>query len=584
MRVNPNSLPNVDAKRGADEIQQQHEISDLDELWYDDLARDRYDFERGEIEVPAPMAPDVAAATLSGVTSTMSLLAKQCTKLDLDEPIDRTAKTKIHSTISKIIDDLPELKRAAPIDQDDARSRAFVEAVHKTLEAIDDFAIACDYPWWKFEPVQTALYGVVKSDETKRALGREIFDDRLFESAPHDVVAAERAGRVEDARAHLDDLRLSASEEHQPYYFVRARILEIELALETGYTRPAEHVLEHTREVLSKKLDTRPELLTPDPRDPVSQPLRMDDVEAQLKALETKIEDPPPVEALDHRTLIDTGLSQVPADLKVLQAKLKALAEHRYAKMSEVVQLRRLGRKVGRMDSESPKAKEYLEQSEKLESEIRSTDPELQELRLKAYEKMVAFREDLVAGGLSKLSRKHAEKLSQTVSMWDGIPEHDRPRLRAGLVDLLRLSGGRGIGQLLDIRATERSDTPFAHPGTIDLHKSLADTTLFHEYGHHLEYCIAGLREAGVKFLQERAGTTEPKSFREIYGDDTIEADHHGYEFDGVSDYAGRVYEGSGSTEVTSVGLEYFTDPEAMLHLFTVDPDHFGFVLGALQQ
>ena len=108
-------------------------------------------------------------------------------------------------------------------------------------------------------------------------------------------------------------------------------------------------------------------------------------------------------------------------------------------------------------------------------------------------------------------------------------------------------------------------------------------TTLFHELGHHVEYGgrTGTLRygPASEAWRDARVSTMEQVKLRDItgvagYGDSEVARPGDFYDA-----YLGKVYQ-AGSTEVISLGLEHFSDPELMEALYKKQPDLFDYVLG----
>ena len=73
---------------------------------------------------------------------------------------------------------------------------------------------------------------------------------------------------------------------------------------------------------------------------------------------------------------------------------------------------------------------------------------------------------------------------------------------------------------------------------------------------------------------------TQPKYLKDLtgfnYGNETAYPDHF------VDPYVGKVY-GDNSTEVMSMGMQYFKDAESMLRLYRKDKEHFYLIVGAIR-
>jgi hypothetical protein len=113
-----------------------------------------------------------------------------------------------------------------------------------------------------------------------------------------------------------------------------------------------------------------------------------------------------------------------------------------------------------------------------------------------------------------------------------------------------------------------------------------------HEYGHHLEYRVPGVKEAAQKFLQERVGDEPFVKLREKFPESMLRENETGRKDDfdrafgtAVGEmphrpyYVGKVY-ADGATEVVSMGLEkLYADP---IKFAKNDPEFFNFTMGML--
>lgn len=106
--------------------------------------------------------------------------------------------------------------------------------------------------------------------------------------------------------------------------------------------------------------------------------------------------------------------------------------------------------------------------------------------------------------------------------------------------------------------------------------------TLWHEYGHHLEYSNNEYRLAALDWLKGRSNG-EIKSLKELIPNAEFRNDERAYVGNYISPYVGKVSP-DGTTEVISMGLERFSSPERMLDFYQQDPEHFFFILGILSE
>jgi len=101
--------------------------------------------------------------------------------------------------------------------------------------------------------------------------------------------------------------------------------------------------------------------------------------------------------------------------------------------------------------------------------------------------------------------------------------------------------------------------------------------TVVHEMGHWIEDKYDDVAERASTFLKRRAGNETPVSLNKLTGSTKFGADEIAYKDNFTDVYAGKVYTDIDSTELISMGLEYFyTDSLAFAK---ADPDYFEFIL-----
>ena len=135
-----------------------------------------------------------------------------------------------------------------------------------------------------------------------------------------------------------------------------------------------------------------------------------------------------------------------------------------------------------------------------------------------------------------------------------------------------------------DPRAETYPPSPVTGQSRINVGKPIstkkAESTLWHEFGHHVEFSNPDLAPAMKSWIQTRAsGRLEKLSV--LTGDSR----YSNYEVAwagnfGLGPYVGRDYESG--TEVISMGLEEFSTPSRMFNFYLVDPEHFTLTLGVL--
>lgn len=194
---------------------------------------------------------------------------------------------------------------------------------------------------------------------------------------------------------------------------------------------------------------------------------------------------------------------------------------------------------------------------------------------------MSSFRGRLISG--SAITRSDAEALAAKVKILKTaskrVPEVE---LRKTLADFFELTGGRGAKSIkkLEYRgARAYADIDGAVSIGSDTGSQLIET-LYHEFGHHIEFESVELENNLNRWIDSRS-TGEVKPLKELaasnYDDDEIaRVDKF------IDPYVGKVYE-NGSTEALSMGIQFFTDERAMLDLYRRDKEHFFVILGALQ-
>ena len=111
--------------------------------------------------------------------------------------------------------------------------------------------------------------------------------------------------------------------------------------------------------------------------------------------------------------------------------------------------------------------------------------------------------------------------------------------------------------------------------------------TVFHEVGHSLEKVRKENLDMAVGFRTSKITDTVPtKSPKEVKKAWTLKESVLPDDF--ISPYVGRPYRKydrtlnktvDTATEVISMGVEHFADPELMFRLYTIDPDHFHMIL-----
>ena len=108
-----------------------------------------------------------------------------------------------------------------------------------------------------------------------------------------------------------------------------------------------------------------------------------------------------------------------------------------------------------------------------------------------------------------------------------------------------------------------------------------AKSSLFHEFGHHLEFSNPQLKDAAKDWIESRrSGPNRPLS--QLVPGVGYDPSEVAVPDKFIAPYVGRDY-GNRATEVFSMGVEHFATPRGMQQLYVKDPEHFYLVLGAIK-
>ena len=181
------------------------------------------------------------------------------------------------------------------------------------------------------------------------------------------------------------------------------------------------------------------------------------------------------------------------------------------------------------------------------------------------------------------LQAKVREEVEEFTKMFNGggVTVNPNYAVKDGKISKVKLGTSRAnndyLGEIL---------VPFEDPKMA--YKSLSSKqTVFHEIGHSLEKVRKENLDMAVGFRTSRVtSNVATKSSREVKRAWELSEQVLPDEF--ISPYAGRPYRKYSrdldktidtATEITSMGVEHFADPELMFRLYTVDPDHFHMIL-----
>jgi hypothetical protein len=159
-----------------------------------------------------------------------------------------------------------------------------------------------------------------------------------------------------------------------------------------------------------------------------------------------------------------------------------------------------------------------------------------------------------------------------------GQPMADRSirQTQRDLAEIVQLTGGIPPTLKDVVMGKGRA---YASPAGLLVYRQSANSTLYHEFAHHIEFSDNGLLSAAKDWRNRKAGNGKLQRLSDLtqnkgYGDDEVAlADSY------LIEYVGKVYPDQAATEVVSVGLEHFSTAEGMLRLRSEAKDHFDFVL-----
>lgn len=101
--------------------------------------------------------------------------------------------------------------------------------------------------------------------------------------------------------------------------------------------------------------------------------------------------------------------------------------------------------------------------------------------------------------------------------------------------------------------------------------------TQFHEMAHHCEYQDKSAGKDAEEWVKSRS-TGEITPLSQLTGNNNYGAEEKAYPDDFIDDYVGKLY-GNGITEVHSMGLQAFADPDKLVDLYKKDPEHFRLIM-----
>lgn len=150
--------------------------------------------------------------------------------------------------------------------------------------------------------------------------------------------------------------------------------------------------------------------------------------------------------------------------------------------------------------------------------------------------------------------------------------------------EMYMLSGGKGSESLRFLVKTDQRQ--WARDGgkgggVINVGKNNNKSVTMHEIGHHIEFENPQLKKAANEWMRSRATSLETQKLKDMVKGSSYKDPEVAYPGNYIDPYVGKVYD-DGSTEVISMALQHFSDPESMRRLKRKDPEYFYFALGIL--
>lgn len=134
-------------------------------------------------------------------------------------------------------------------------------------------------------------------------------------------------------------------------------------------------------------------------------------------------------------------------------------------------------------------------------------------------------------------------------------------------------------------RLVYTDDRAYSGMGEINIGRPRADVdalaVAYHELGHNFELANRYANFISKAHIKSKATSEETVSMNELTGSKSYGEDERALPDHYTVPYVGKIYE-HGATEMFSVGIQMFSDPENLLDLYTNHRDHFYEVLQAV--
>ncbi|MET4696664.1 hypothetical protein [Endozoicomonas lisbonensis] len=150
--------------------------------------------------------------------------------------------------------------------------------------------------------------------------------------------------------------------------------------------------------------------------------------------------------------------------------------------------------------------------------------------------------------------------------------------VRKDLAELYKLMQGRVPLFNMDTEGKARS---YARHYTVFPGTAFNKEILFHEVGHIIERGNDAILRASHHYRDTKAESPKPVSLRELTGSGFYDTDEVALPDHYIHPYVGKVYKHQAS-EVLSMGLQYFANPEDLAKLAVSDPQFVALVTGVI--
>ena len=293
-----------------------------------------------------------------------------------------------------------------------------------------------------------------------------------------------------------------------------------------------------------------------------------------------------------HLALIQRGLDRVgPGRIDELNRRLQRMIggdpRLRRVRASAASRQTALSVAVARSRGRSPHVDELQAKLERSARALDDVDRQLTQQKtadhVRAAQVMTELRRSLMTARPEPEARAMAEALTFAPSAL-----RYRSLVVSVATDFFRLMSVPLAPEVIRIHGRPEGRARSSPDGTIFLAAPDAAQVL-HELGHLAEYASPDLYAAALGWRSARSRASGDglrlRALSEIDPEAGYQRDEMAIEDEFFDPYVGAVYERLGlpTTEVLTTGLQHFDRGAHMLDLFARDPEHFMFIVGAMQ-